>query len=198
MPVVRPSVARLPVVRLLAARHPAWSAAARPIAARLTVAAVVVAALSSCSASGSAPAAGARTSASPAAAPALPVAARALPASAAPTLAPVPAPGTVRVQPGPFDDRFSLTGTSLRSGTLRTELTITSDVSELIVLETQADFYDAAGHLLGSVRVDHEDPHDDGQVRSSAETVPMVMTAPRAWLSRVRSAVLSVPTLVNE
>ena len=162
---------------------------------RLLAAAALVAALAACSGD---PAPEAASVAAPAAAVSAPTAPVSVAQPAAARLPVVPAAGTVTVQPGPFDDRFTLAGTRLAGAAVTTSLTVQSDVSEIIVLETQADFYDAAGALLGSVRATHEDDHSDGEPHKAAEAVPMRMPADPAYASRVHSAVLSVPALVNE
>ena len=164
---------------------------------RLVAAAALAAALAACS--GDTTGSGTRVQAAPAAAavgaPTAPVSV----AQPAPARLPaVPAAGTVSVQPGPFDDRFSLAGTRLAGAAVTTSVTVESDVSEIIVLETQADFYDAAGALLGSARATHEDDHGDGEAHTAAEAVPLRMPADPAYAARVHSAVLSVPALVNE
>lgn len=124
------------------------------------------------------------------------------PVSSAPPVAPrldvVPAAGTVTRLAGPFDDRVQLSGTTLTDGVVRTALAVTSDVSEIIVLEAQADFYDRAGLLLGTARTTHEDDHADGEEHDPSELVELVLPAEPAWAGRVHSAVLSLPVLVNE
>lgn len=163
---------------------------------RLVAGTALVAALAACSGESAAPAG--RTGAADVAAVSAPTAPVSVAEPAATRLPAVPAAGTVTVQPGPFDDRFSLAATRLAGDAVTTSLTVQSDVSELIVLETQADFYDAAGVLLGSVRDTHEDDHGDGEAHTAAEAVPLQMRADPAYADRVHSAVLSVPVLVNE
>ena len=107
-------------------------------------------------------------------------------------------PGTVSVRPGPFDDRFALRGSRLRDGVVRTELTVTSDVSELVVLEVQAAYYDARGRLLSTSRATHAPEHDPAHEGPPEETVALRLAAPAQDRARVSSAVLSVPVLVNE
>lgn len=167
---------------------------------RLLVAAALASALTACSASTAAVT-------SPAAelpatlAGGVPTAPVSSPRGAPARLAVVPAAGTVTRAVGPFDDRLTLTGTALRSGSVRTAVSVTSDVSEVsevIVLEAQSDFYDSAGALLGSVRATHEDDHGAGEPHAAVEEIELVMAAAPAWAARVHSAVLSVPVLVNE
>lgn len=130
---------------------------------------------------------------------------------AAVTLAPQPLPppaparlaepvaaGTVVHGPGPFDDRFALRGTRLSRGTVDASLLVTSDVSEVIVLEAVADFYDADGALLGTTRQTHAPEHEAGAAGTPDEHVALELRAAPAYRSRVASAVLSVPVLVNE
>lgn len=131
-------------------------------------------------------------------APAITTSPQPLPPPAAQRLAaPVP-DGTVLRKAGPFDDRFSLTGTRLSRGTVDTALLVTSDVSEVIVLEAVADFYDAQGSLLGSTRETHAPDHAHGETAAPDESVHLELAAEPAYRSRVASAVLSVPVLVNE
>lgn len=167
---------------------------------RLLTATVLAVALAACSGETAAPEAA--SVAAPAAAASVPTAPVSVAQPADPRLDVVPAAGTVTVRPGPFDDRFSLAGTRLAGGAVTTSLTVLSDVSDLIVLESQADFYDAAGALLGSARTAYEDEHAgssvSGEVHTAAEAVPMRMPADPAYAARVHSAVLSVPVLVNE
>ena len=121
-------------------------------------------------------------------------------AAPVPTRLPVvPAAGTVVVRPGPFDDRFVLRGTVLRSGVVTSALDVTSDVSEVIVAEVTADFYDATGSLLGSARTTLEEGHaEDGGEHHGDEALEVVLTAAPSYASSVHSAVLAVPVLVNE
>lgn len=163
-------------------------------------------ALGSAGCTASAPVAGA-----PAAAPASTAPAGALPTSALPavSLAPTdtapPAPahlaepvaaGTVARQPGPFDDRLRMTGVRLRAGTVEARLRVTSDVSEVLALEVDADFYDARGALLGRTRTRSAPAHEAAGVPD--EAVALRLPAATAYRHRVASAVLSVPVLVNE
>ena len=116
-------------------------------------------------------------------------------ASPQPTLAPVPAPGTVTLAQGPFDDRFTLDGLALATGTVTALLTITSDVSDLINLEVAVAFYGTDGALLGTGR----------QVTGTDESEPFHTTAGVAGLPLridgpvgASSAVVRIPVLVNE
>ncbi len=111
-------------------------------------------------------------------------------------LDPVPAPGTVVHGAGPFDDRYGLTAVRLRDRTLTGTLVVTSDVSELLDLEVHAACYDRAGALLGIARqvVHGEDHAHEAADEDAADEVPVRLRCP----ARVRSAVLTVPVLVNE
>lgn len=123
----------------------------------------------------------------------------ALPAPA--QLGSVPTPGTVGRSSGPFDDRYQLLRATLRAGTVQAVVRITSDVSGLVVMEVQGDFYDARGALLGSVRSEYsEGSGGTADTPRPAETagIPVTVRAAAAWRSRVSSVVLSIPTLVNE
>lgn len=113
----------------------------------------------------------------------------------------VPAPGTVGRAEGPFDDRFRLTGATLAQGAVSAAVQLTSDVSGLVVLEVQADFYDSAGLLLGSERSSYsEGEGGTADTDRAAETGRLAVRIPAqpAWRDRVASVVLSVPVLVNE
>ena len=102
----------------------------------------------------------------------------------------------MRVEDGPFTDRVRITGLVLVPGdppVVRGRIVNTVDVSELIVLELQADFYDAAGRFLGSGRQVFRDAHADPAEGPLAFRVRASAPQPAAV-----SAVVSVPQLVNE
>ncbi len=130
-----------------------------------------------------------------------PVIATALPGLVAPTDDPVltgfasarPRAHTVAQVSGPFDDRFTLTRTRLVRGTASGVVTVTSDVSEVIDLQVQVGFYDAAGHLLGTGAWDKH-----GEGARPDEVVRFSVTAPSSYRSRVVAAAVGVPVLVNE
>ena len=91
------------------------------------------------------------------------------------TLAVNQPPGTVTLQPGPFDDRVRIRGARL---------------------EIRVDFYDTSGTLIGTGRQqddakDSERYHGTGGVRG----LPVTVRSPGRGAS---SAVLSIPVLVNE
>jgi len=111
-----------------------------------------------------------------------------------------PAPGTVDQVVGPFDDRFAFADLALRDGTVTGTLTVTSDVSELLELEVQVGFYDAAGGYLGTASFVHH--HEESQGHEAAgtpdESERFQVRAPRSFAGRVDAAVVGVPVLVNE
>ena len=109
-----------------------------------------------------------------------------------------PAAGTVDRGPGPFDDRFTLTGLTLENGAVTGSLDITSDVSEIIVLEVHAAFYDAAGALLGTQVQVHQPDHGNTATAVPDESVPVSVLAAAAYRSKVSAARVTVPVLVNE
>jgi hypothetical protein len=105
-------------------------------------------------------------------------------------------PGSVRVEDGPFTDRVTLAGVRLAPGrraSVTGRLNNAVDVSELIVLELQADFYDEAGRLVGTGRQVFEDAH----ARPGEPPLDFSIRAP-ASAPPAASAVLSIPQLVNE
>lgn len=155
----------------------------RPVPA-LLAATAVAAALTGCS-----------STATPSAAPvAEPVAA------STPLAAPavVPRAGQVLQEAGPFDDRFALTGLAVADGAVTGALRVTSDVSQLVVLEVAASFYDAAGTLLGTEVQVHEDDHGSGEVHTGEEVVEVEVPAGGAYAARAVAATVRVPVLVNE
>lgn len=123
-------------------------------------------------------------------------------------LTPAPAAGTVRIEPGPFTDRLDITNASLSSGeqpAVTATVQNTVDVSEFIVLELQADFYDASGGYLGSGSATYADEefatagvtpltHGTGD---HSDAIPVTVPSHTALTGAV-SAVLTVPQLVNE
>lgn len=124
------------------------------------------------------------------------------------TLVPAPPPGTVQIEPGPFTDRLDITDLALQAGdrpVVTGTFSNTVDVSELIVLELRADFYDTQGRYLGSGTAAYADEEfaDNGAtplthgtgVHDESFTVAVPSTTP---LTGATSAVLTVPQLVNE
>lgn len=131
-------------------------------------------------------------------------------ASAAPVgIAPVaagtaPAPGRAELVEGPFTDRLRLQRLALRAGTVTGAFSQVADNSAIIVMEVQADFFDARGSLLGSRRTVLRQPDvvaagqgGTGSERYGGDVVFRVAPS-AAWSARVSSAAVSVPTLVNE
>lgn len=109
-----------------------------------------------------------------------------------------PAPGEVLQAPGPFDDRFVLTGLRLDAGTLSGSAEITSDVSELLEFEALAGFYDAQGRLLGTGRYVHHLEEGHGhEAGPPNEHETFTITVPPEAAGAV-SAAVGVPVLVNE
>ncbi len=104
-----------------------------------------------------------------------------------------PRPGSVVEVAGPFDDRFSVSHLDLRDGRVTGVLTVTSDVSELIDLQVLAGFYDARGTLLATSTYDKH-----GEGARPDEVVHFAVAAPDGVASRVASASVGVPVLVNE
>jgi hypothetical protein len=113
-----------------------------------------------------------------------------------------PQPGAVDRLTGPFDDRFELTDLRLAAGAVTGELTVTSDVSQLLDLQVLAGFYDGEGRYLGSARFDqhalHEEPGHGVEGDTHDEAVAFTIEAPAAFRARVASAAVGVPVLVNE
>jgi len=108
-----------------------------------------------------------------------------------------PRQGAVVPVDGPFDDRFDFSRLKLAKGTVTGEVTITSDVSELIDLEVVAAFYDADGSLLGtSSFVHHGEAHAHSGPPELTEEFEIV--APKKIAKRAASAAVGVPVLVNE
>ena len=108
---------------------------------------------------------------------------------------PVPRPGTATLQPGPFTDRIRVAGLrTVRGGRPRVSGTMRhrTDVSEILSLTIQADFYDAAGRYVGS-GVQHAEDAEEFHAHPFAIRVP---GPPRA--AAAATAVVTVPDLVNE
>jgi hypothetical protein len=139
----------------------------------------------------------------------LPKAARPVAAAtpAAPAIVPVsagrPVPGRATLVAGPFTDRLRLHTLRLaRSPKVAAagQFAQVADNSAIIVMEVQADFYDAAGALLASKRTVLRQPDVIGGtgVQRYGGHVPFTVAAPPAVAARVSSALVSVPVLVNE
>ena len=110
-----------------------------------------------------------------------------------------PAAGTVVRAEGPFDDRLTLARLRLDRARVTGELTVTSDVSEILELQVLVGFYDRAGRLLGTNRYDRLEGHQDGHAGAAPpEEVRFSVAVPRDLRDRVASAAVGVPVLVNE
>ncbi len=113
------------------------------------------------------------------------------------------AAGEVRLEDGPFTDRIKFTGLRLdpKSTAVTGHLAITSDVSDLLVLEVRAAFYDANGRLLGSGSFQYQEEETAGVSHGDrrAEGEGIDFTVPATGLTGAPAgAVLTVPVLVNE
>ncbi len=115
-----------------------------------------------------------------------------------------PRPGEARLVAGPFTDRLRLQRLILAGGAARGVFAQVSDNSALLVMEVQADFYDAHGSLLGSRKTVLRQPDvvragqgGTGAQRYGGDIVFAVPAAP-AWAGKVAGVLVSVPTLVNE
>ncbi|MFF2659977.1 hypothetical protein ACFVUH_21760 [Kitasatospora sp. NPDC058032] len=123
-------------------------------------------------------------------------------AAPAAVLATPAASGEVQVQEGPFTDRVKLTGLTLSKGsTVGGHLTVTSDISDVLVLEIGAAFYDDGGRLVGTgaFHYQEEEPATGGHdgPRAAGEGIDFTAVAEKLTGTPV-SAVLSIPVLVNE
>ena len=117
------------------------------------------------------------------------------PATGPARLRPVPAPGTVRVQEGPFTDRVRVFGLHLRGGKrplVSGRMLNVRDVSDLLSLTIRADFYDRRGRRVAAGRrhFGEGEPFHDRPLRFR---IRAKRPAPGA-----SSAVLTIPDLVNE
>ncbi|MBO9522236.1 MAG: hypothetical protein J7518_11920 [Nocardioidaceae bacterium] len=105
----------------------------------------------------------------------------------------------VTLLPGPFDDRFKLTGLRFDGTAVTGTMTITSDVSDVLELQVLAGFYDAGGTFLGDARFTHhldEDTHADAGPPSEQESFRIAV--PAKFRGQAASAAVGVPVLVNE
>lgn len=110
-------------------------------------------------------------------------------------LSPVAESGTVRIEDGPFTDQVSIEALRVRSGErprVTGRMARLTDVSELLLLELEADFYDRRGRYLasGTATIDDPEAFHEGDLRFSVRSE---RPAPRAV-----AAILTVPQLVNE
>lgn len=130
------------------------------------------------------------------------------PAVAAVSAAGPPTPGAAELLDGPFNERLALRQVTLGVGAEASVSGTFAQVVEnspLLVMEVQADFYDASGAVLGSRRKVLRQPdikaaalRPDGSDPRYGGDVPFTVQAPDDYAGRVASAFVSVPTLVNE
>lgn len=127
------------------------------------------------------------------------------PATEAPSLPSLqtvhPGAGTVVEASGPFDDRFQFRHLTIDDDSVTGTIKVTSDVSDILELETVAGFYDRDGQLVGTGRdiyhldestIDpsHEGPPDEDHQFS--------IRIPEPLRGLAVSAAVGVPILVNE
>ncbi len=120
----------------------------------------------------------------------------------------VPAAGTASLAAGPFSDRLAATELTLARGekaSVTGQFRQVTENSALLVMEVQADFYDAGGELLGSRRKVLRQPDvvtggvlPDGSDTRYGGDIGFAVSAPAEWAGEVASALVSVPVLVNE
>jgi hypothetical protein len=105
-------------------------------------------------------------------------------------------PGRVRVEEGPFTDRVEIEALAISDDArpvVRGRIRNSVDVSELIVLELQADFYDARGTFVGTGRQVFLDSH----AGAGDEPLFFAIRSP-VPVSRGASGILTIPQLANE
>ena len=119
-------------------------------------------------------------------------------ATARPRLNPPPRAGSVAVEAGPFSDRVRISGLEFTDAgarpRVRGSMVNRVDVSEVIVLEVKADFYDLDGRHVGS----GSQVFKDAEAFDHADEAIRFDIRPRRPARGATSAVLSVPQLVNE
>jgi len=127
------------------------------------------------------------------------------PATGEPTLPSLddlhPAAGTVVQAPGPFDERFRLTGLRFDGTVVSGTATVTSDVSEILEFDAIAGFYDRGGRLVGTGHhVFHldESAADPGDTGKPSEIQRLRITVPPELRGVAVAAAVGVPVLVNE
>ena len=106
------------------------------------------------------------------------------------------ATGTVRLEASPFSDRVRLTNLSVASGvrpSVNGRLRGAIDVSDILVLELQANFYDRQGRLVSSGRHSWHEINAGPQDKVLRFSVRSATAAPTAV-----AATLSLAQLVNE
>lgn len=105
-------------------------------------------------------------------------------------------PGGVRVEDGPFTDRVEIDALAISEDArpvVRGRIRNSVDVSELIVLELQADFYDARGTFVGTGRQVFLDSH----AGAGDKPLSFAIRSP-VPVSRGASGILTIPQLANE
>lgn len=119
-------------------------------------------------------------------------------ATARPRLDRAPEVGSVTVEPGPFSDRVEISRLKFVDARARPRVSGRMvnlvDVSEVIVLEVKADFYDRHGRHVGSGAKLFKDAE---AFDHEAEAIRFAIRPTRPAGGAV-AAVLSVPQLVNE
>lgn len=106
------------------------------------------------------------------------------------------AEGEVRIEPGAFTDRVSVSGLRFSSGErprVSGAVRSRTDVSDLLALELRADFYDADGKLVASGTKNYTGEREPIAARALRFTIPAARPARTAV-----AAVFSIPQLVNE
>lgn len=109
-----------------------------------------------------------------------------------------PVPGQVIVENGPFTDRVEISELTLSRGSAAVtgRLRVTTDVSDLLLVELRCTFYDERGAVLGTGSFQYSESHEAHEEHGADEQVEFrVQLEPQVQVS---SAVLSVPVLVNE
>lgn len=108
-------------------------------------------------------------------------------------------PGLVRLGDGPFNDRFQLDDLAFHAAerpSVSAAMRVTSDVSELLLLEARVGFYDRAGGLVGQGRFTYQPTEHAGNTPEDGPTLITVTAEDRA--ATAVAAVLTIPHLVNE
>lgn len=110
-------------------------------------------------------------------------------------LSPAAESGTVRVEEGPFTDQLRIEALRVRSGErprVTGRMARVTDVSELLLLQLEADFYDRRGRYLasGTATIDDPEAFHEGDLSFSV--------AARRPARRAVAAILTVPQLISE
>jgi len=110
-----------------------------------------------------------------------------------------PKPGSVARVTGPFDDRFRIEKLVFDGSRVSGRVRITSDVSDILELETLAGFYGSDGRLLGTNRfVYHLVEESQSHTGPPSEVQTFTIAVPTRLRGRAVSAAVGVPVLVNE